>query len=105
KAKLSVAKLELSKFELEGKLELDRAIIARTQELDEARASVAQAESVAAVLGVDANALNNGPQEFEIVRRAKTGWEVISAGPETTLMPGDTVRPTVPRDHLIYSKT
>jgi protein involved in polysaccharide export with SLBB domain len=104
KTKLLVANLELSKFELENKIELDRAIVARTQELADANATVAAAESVAAALGVDVNAFNE-PQTFEIVRRTKKGWEVISADPSTTLMPGDTVRPTTAKERLIYSKT
>jgi exopolysaccharide production protein ExoF len=104
KMKLLVAGLELSKFKLESKVELDRAIVTRMQELAEARAGVSAAESVAGVLGVDVNSFN-APQEFEIVRRTKTGWEIISAEPGTTLMPGDTVRPTTARDRSTYSKT
>ena len=104
KMKLLLAKLELSKFESERKVELDHAIVTRMQELEDARAAVSAGESVAAALGVDVNTFN-GPQEFEIVRRTKTGWEVISADPGTMLMPGDTVRPTMARDRLTYSKT
>lgn len=92
--RVAAAQNELSRFELDRRVEIDRLLAQRLQEMGEARTALQASESVATLLAPDVEADTGvlASFDFEIVRRQGNEWEKITAAPATVVEPGDLIR-------------
>lgn len=90
KYRLTHAKLELAKFDIDMRVELDALLTQRSQEAADADAALRAAEAAVLTLAPDAEQLASA-MGIEIIRQAKTGWSLLPADSYATLKPGDLV--------------
>ena len=92
--RVAAAQNELSRFELDRRVEIDRLLAQRLQEKGEARTALQASESVATLLAPDVEADTGvlASFDFEIVRRQGNEWEKLTAAPATVVEPGDLIR-------------
>lgn len=90
KLRLTQSRLELAKFDIDTRIELDTLLTQRSQEAADADAALHAAEAVVLALAPDAEQLASA-MGIEIIRQAKTGWSLLPADSYASLRPGDLV--------------
>jgi hypothetical protein len=102
KLRLSSAQVELSRFALDTRIEIDRLLAQRLQEAGEAKAALDASQAIVASLApaLESDADSTSGFSFEIIRRSGERWGTFHARPSTVLRPGDLVRVDTSRGHL-----
>ncbi|CAM5207126.1 Protein involved in polysaccharide export, contains SLBB domain of the beta-grasp fold OS=Bosea thiooxidans OX=53254 GN=SAMN05660750_01072 PE=4 SV=1 [Bosea thiooxidans] len=103
--RLAGAQSELSRFELDRRVELDRLLAQRLQEMGEARTALQSSESVVTLLApeVEADTGALASFDFEIVRRRGNEWERITATPAAVVEPGDLIKFEINRNKIVVA--
>ena len=86
----SHARLELAKFDIDARVDLDNLTQQRSQEAADAEAAMRASEATVLALAPDAQQVSE-KMGVEIIRRSKTGWNLLPGDSYTSLKPGDLV--------------
>ncbi|HET7880243.1 MAG TPA: polysaccharide biosynthesis/export family protein [Acetobacteraceae bacterium] len=88
------AEAALTKLDTEHSVELEKAITAGQQEIDDCRRSIASMQAVTRILSGGSTDGVSGPLGFKVTRRVPDGMTVMDADETTWLMPGDVLQVT-----------